>query len=265
MIHSPSSSSAKLLFFDIDGTLAVGRRIPEENIKALQQLKEKGHLTFICTGRPAFYPRELFGSLPSGYVCCNGCSIEADNQLLFEVPVPEEHLQKVKAIAREMNLGLLFSVSEGVIPFNFSKRQLKMAEDMYSRKHFLQDSPSSICTYDIFFDSIDQFEKVRDRLANEAILSPHFPHPRCDCSIKGWSKGEAMEWLQNYFGVSKENTYAFGDGINDLSMFEHADHKIAMGNAVSSLKNQASYITDAVDQKGVYNALVHYQLIEQDC
>lgn len=37
----------KVLFFDIDGTLAIHGHIPESNKKALEALKEKGYDTFI--------------------------------------------------------------------------------------------------------------------------------------------------------------------------------------------------------------------------
>lgn len=44
----------KIFFFDIDGTLAIHHHIPKSNLEALQLLKDKGYLTFICTGRAPF-------------------------------------------------------------------------------------------------------------------------------------------------------------------------------------------------------------------
>ena len=52
----------KIFFFDIDGTLAMHGQIPPGNLEALRRLKEAGHLTFVCTGRPVFYAEALFGS-----------------------------------------------------------------------------------------------------------------------------------------------------------------------------------------------------------
>ena len=62
----------KIFFFDIDGTLAMHGQIPPGNLEALRRLKQAGHLTFVCTGRPVFYAEALFGSLVSGYIACNG-------------------------------------------------------------------------------------------------------------------------------------------------------------------------------------------------
>lgn len=49
----------KVLFFDIDGTLAIHGHIPESNKKALEALKEKGYDAFICTGRAPYYAENL--------------------------------------------------------------------------------------------------------------------------------------------------------------------------------------------------------------
>jgi len=43
----------------------------------------------------------------------------------------------------------------------------------------------------------------------------------------GSSKGELIVRLQNLLGVSRAETLVVGDGANDLSMFEHADTRIA--------------------------------------
>ena len=44
-------------------------------------------------------------------------------------------------------------------------------------------------------------------------------------------------------------------------MFREAGVRIAMGNGVDVLKQQATYITDTVDNEGIYKALVHYKLL----
>lgn len=72
----------KKVFFDIDGTLAINYHVPKSNKKALQTLKKKGYLTFICTGRAPFYAKKLFGDLLSRYICCNGRYILYNNKKL---------------------------------------------------------------------------------------------------------------------------------------------------------------------------------------
>ena len=56
-------------------------------------------------------------------------------------------------------------------------------------------------------------------------------------------------------------TYAFGDGPNDLEMFQEVDYAIAMGNSCEPLKECAHYVTDAIHEDGIYNALRYLKLI----
>ncbi|QKJ24338.1 phosphoserine phosphatase SerB [Poseidonibacter lekithochrous] len=62
----------------------------------------------------------------------------------------------------------------------------------------------------------------------------------------GFSKGDMIQRLQNILGVSKADTLVCGDGANDLSMFEHADTRIAFC-AREVLKKEANIIVDKKD------------------
>lgn len=64
-----------------------------------------------------------------------------------------------------------------------------------------------------------------------------------------------------HFSLTKEDAYAFGDGYNDQAMFREVGQRIAMGNGVDVLKERATYITDTVDNEGIYKALKHYELL----
>lgn len=62
----------------------------------------------------------------------------------------------------------------------------------------------------------------------------------------GFSKGDMIQRLQNILGISKADTLVCGDGANDLSMFEHADTRIAFC-AKEVLKKEANIIVDKKD------------------
>ena len=49
----------KALFFDIDGTIwNMKNEIPESTVRAIRALREKGHLTFLCSGRSRAFIQE---------------------------------------------------------------------------------------------------------------------------------------------------------------------------------------------------------------
>lgn len=63
-------------------------------------------------------------------------------------------------------------------------------------------------------------------------------------------------------GGNTEDVIVFGDDDNDLVMFDPQWTRIAMGNASPSLKQKASYITEANVDDGIYKACLHFNLFE---
>ena len=62
----------------------------------------------------------------------------------------------------------------------------------------------------------------------------------------GFSKGDMIVRLQKLLGISREDTLVVGDGANDLSMFEHADTRVAFC-AKPILKEKATHCIDEKD------------------
>lgn len=65
------------------------------------------------------------------------------------------------------------------------------------------------------------------------------------------SKGKAVDFLANKYGISLSDTMTFGDNLNDLQMIEVAGMGVAVGNAVDTLKNAADYIAENCEDDGV--------------
>lgn len=65
------------------------------------------------------------------------------------------------------------------------------------------------------------------------------------------NKGEALLALAEHLGVSRGQTIAFGDGLNDLSMLREAGIGVAMANACEEAKEIADWIAPSCDEDGV--------------
>ena len=61
--------------------------------------------------------------------------------------------------------------------------------------------------------------------------------------------------------MDKEDTISFGDAKVDLSMFECGGFNVAMGNGGPEIKEAADYITNDVNEDGLYNAFKYLKLI----
>ncbi|MWV61712.1 phosphoserine phosphatase SerB [Helicobacter saguini] len=68
----------------------------------------------------------------------------------------------------------------------------------------------------------------------------------------GDSKGYMMQNLQGVLGLDRTQCAAIGDGANDISMFNHADIRIAFC-AKEILKSHATHCIDKKDLKEVLN------------
>lgn len=65
------------------------------------------------------------------------------------------------------------------------------------------------------------------------------------------SKGAALRDYMEKAGIAPSEVVVFGDGENDISMFQQAQYAIAMGNASDTVKQQASAVTKSNLQDGV--------------
>lgn len=252
----------KVFFFDIDGTLAINHHVPENNLKVLQSLKDKGHLTFICTGRAPFYAKKLFDDLVSGYICCNGRYIIYNNQKLHGEVFSDEQLQWYLARLKANNWGALLVSDHVSMNYELSSKEVAAMKSEYGIDRIMDYDPKlPVYTLDIFYHNFEQLMRLMETFKDKLVINDHGGSGNCDCSTIGYDKGNAIAYILKYFGIAKENAYAFSDGYNDQAMFREVANRIAMGNAVAELKKQATYVTNDVDKDGIYQALVHEKIL----
>ena len=87
----------KALFYDIDGTLLsdVTGEVPASAMEALRAAQEKGHLTFINTGRTiCSLPPELKEMPFSGFACGCGTYISYGDEILLARSIPHRQGQR---------------------------------------------------------------------------------------------------------------------------------------------------------------------------
>ena len=107
----------------------------------------------------------------------------------------------------------------------------------------------------------------------ELCLSLIKTNPECDyfssvnksaveVYLKKNTKGSAILKAIDFLDIKIENTYAFGDGKNDIEMLLTVGCGIAMGNANDEVKNHSNKITDTVQNDGVAKGIEQYVYID---
>lgn len=69
------------------------------------------------------------------------------------------------------------------------------------------------------------------------------------------NKGTSLVRLIEKLNIKKEEVLAFGDGNNDLELFQNAGWPIAMENAGDKLKSYAKLVTKSNAEDGVADVL----------
>lgn len=259
----------KIIFFDIDGTILSHRNytISASTKSAIRKAKEKGHLTFVNTGRTFSEIDEEIKSVGfDGYVCGCGTCIYHDSSIIFHTKLESDISKNIIKDLERLNIN---AVMEGNHAIYFSRQlvnpRLQHVYDMYKDLGFnvrTFDDPDM--TFDKFCIWIDlesdvqafcdiykdQFDFIsRDNLFLEVIPT-------------GYSKATGIKYLLSHLNLSHENTYAFGDSANDLTMLHYVKHSIGMGNSEEEIKKIVTYITKDVDDDGIAHALKHFNIIE---
>ena len=262
----------KIAFFDIDGTLTseIDGSIPSSAIIAIQQARQNGHLMFINTGRCFQNVEQRFRKIGfDGYVCGCGTNIYCDGKDVFYHPQTHETIMKILNIARITNVDILFE-SRKEVCFDVT-RPLQHPKAIYHYEKFLQkgyDMPEDLENPNFFSDKFVIWYETPEQL--EAFRKVSDPYFECidrggtfrEFVPHGFSKATGMQYVLDYYHLSIEDAYAFGDSNNDLAMLRYTPNSIAMGNSLpTSLFNEVRHVTTNASADGIANALRHFKFI----
>lgn len=252
----------RIVFFDIDGTLATRTEVPASAAEAIARLRANGDLVFICTGRARAYAERHFSEYADGFVCCNGRLAFRGDEHLYAAELSSAQVAGIVAVLEDQGSGYCF-FEEWAAHYGGDPAYRGIAEGVLELGE-LGDGvdPDTIRAYnfDIYFEDAAHRERIAEALVDTCLVNPHGPHPSADVTVLGVDKGDAVRNVAAALGVAIEDTYAFGDGINDICMLEAAGHGIAMGNAMDEVKAVAEHVTTDINRNGVANGLAHYGL-----
>jgi len=259
----------KALFFDIDGTLVSfgTHSIPSSTIEAIEIARAKSIKVFIATGRAPSIINNLSElqerNLIDGYITMNGAYCFVGDKIIYKKPIILNEIKAFAGICKEKNYPTFF-VSEHRMamcnPNDLLKhiffKSLKVTNiPIISVEEAAQEDVLLITS---FFTAEDE-KDVRPYIPNCEIVRWHPAF--ADITAEGNTKQKGIDEFIRHFGFRLEETMAFGDGGNDISMLRHAAIGVAMGQATEEVKQSADYVTTSVDDNGIRNALKHFDII----
>ena len=118
-------------------------------------------------------------------------------------------------------------------------------------------NPEGVCKMSIFHHNCaedvvgDEFIKRWGKKMNVVVSG------KCwvDCANKGANKGSALRHFQEEYGITPDETLAFGDNLNDIEMLKRASHSFAVENARDEVKEAANFVAPSYKEDGVLQVL----------
>lgn len=251
----------KIVFFDIDGTLLDDKKnLCETTLQSIRQLQNNGIYVALATGRPPFMFQELRKKLMiDTYISYTGSYVVCEHDLIYENTMDEHDVKKLHNDALRKNKPIiLMGATNMQVTVDNHPDVVKIMERLQFDYPKLDLAVPSEPIYQILlFKQIDEFY---------TRLFPQFnflqwSNIASDVLPVTSSKSKGIEQIINKLNISLENTYAFGDGLNDLDMVQSVGTGVAMGNAVPEVKGAADYVTTNVDEFGVQKGLQRLGLI----
>lgn len=257
----------KLVATDIDGTL-IKDSTPDlypEMVKIVRELIAQGIVFCAASGRQYDSIKNVFRAIEEDIVVIaeNGAQIRYQGKDISVTPMKREDVEAIIKQLREYNRNcdIVVSTPNGCLLESTNKEFIDLMAFGYRNRFTLVED---VLAEDAQIIKVSIYQKESIRELGENVLIPAWEDKVKACMAGDeWvdfmdssvDKGHALAFVQEYFGIKKEETMAFGDNHNDIGMMHQAGESYAVENARKEVKQAAKYICPSYLEKGVYQVV----------
>lgn len=257
----------KLLFLDIDGTILTPDDTIEYSTKeAISIVQKKGIDVFLATGRPLHEISQIGKVLNiRSFIGYNGAYAIHQKEEVVNEPMDHRLVQLFIKIAKEHNHEIVMYTNKKNILTTLETEEMKsFIKTFHLRKNELYDPSTLHNVLGMTLINLKEHElKLYEKESNIHLSQVNVEgmHHCYDVIRDNVNKGIAIQTILKRFNVKKDQTIAFGDGMNDKEMLASVGESFAMGNANPALFAYAKYKTTTVMNSGISNGLKSIGLI----
>lgn len=265
----------KLIAFDLDGTMLNDKKeLTEENRQALLAAAEKGIEIVPATGRLPMALPACLKELPIHYgIFINGAEVTdlQTGESLGQSLIPWEQAIEVYEYAEQfpviydcymdnkayMSQAFRTRIPEFALNAHYLKMMWELRTPVPELKAYLAQQKRGVQKLQFYFRE-DQYDLREELLTNWKIPGIEVSSSvdnNLELNNAEGTKGYALKMLADHLGIPMEQTMAFGDGANDMSMIAMAGFGVAMEEHWPPLGKVADHITGSCNESGVAQAI----------
>lgn len=255
----------KIIFFDIDDTLSRNGIIAEHNQATLEALAKTDIKLVISTGRSkAILPEDILALLEAdvldAIICMNGQYSFNKEGIISHYPLTDTQTNKIVLLCQKSELIHKFDSATHIA---WSDENERLREYNAITPNSILDpnyyKANTVYQCSVFFNN--QEEKMQDvDFAQDDLKLVHWHHIGADILPAEASKARGIIDLCLHYDIDAKDCMAFGDGMNDLEMFDLVGYAVAMGDAKQELIARADFVTGTIEEHGIQAVLEQFHI-----
>ncbi|PIJ51708.1 sugar-phosphatase [Erwinia sp. OLTSP20] len=258
--------SVRLIAVDMDGTFLRDNKSYDNPRFARQyvQMQTQGIRFVVASGNQYYQLRSFFPDIHAeiAFVAENGACVINQQQPLFVAELPRQQWEQCLAILDryEFIKTVICGFHSAYIRRPFDEAFFQHMSRFYHHLQVIDNICEIKDTVYKFALNIDDhhFESFMQHISDEmaGMLTPvSSGHGSADLMIPGIHKANGIGILQDLWGISDEETVAFGDGGNDHEMLDKAGWGFVMANAADIMRTPGRLAAGHNNQDGVLDMI----------
>jgi len=264
----PSVSDPRLAVIDMDGTLLTSRHeVTVATREAIDQAVAHGIEIVLASSRASSAMRRTLVELkltePAVFVASQGAvtgtyTDSGELRISHREPLLVADAKRIAILAADTGIPLNWFNGTRWLVSAIDDQVLREAqvvglEPQLADLNLERTGPDKLMLM-VGPGDLDKLRTIREMMPEGAAAQTSNP-TYLEITRSGVDKASAVRRLCNGWGIGAQQVVAFGDGLNDLGLFEFAGTSIAPANACEIVQRQATFVSDSNDDDGVAHAI----------
>ena len=250
----------KLIATDMDGTfLDSNKKFDKAFIPLFYRMKEMDIKFVLASGNQYYrlYQKFLPMSEDMYFVAENGSVIAEGVNILECKVIKKEYVKLIRDLLENNNrIMMILCGKKGAYALNKNIEYKHEVQKYYCSYFFVDsfdevdDDIMKIALLDTHANVSELYKEIENHIPSELRIVTS-GNEWIDVQNKDGHKGVGLAYLQELYGISKDECMAFGDQMNDYEMLEQVKYGYAMSNAVEPIKDIAYEVIGSNDEQAV--------------